>query len=832
MAGPVAPGIDDATPMEPTGFLRRSTPPPDRSSADAPLTRPERRLTTLLRVLTFVLAAISPLYLLGAIGIPGQADWAQVGFAVNSPAKDLTFAVIAAIGAANVRRFDLMVPLLVIGHVFVITMALVVLILADTSRTYDVLGLNVSVTAATIGAMIFDTAVIAALIAFWIPARRARYQLSYLPPIAFEALAALADVAVVRKEEEITPSEVARNVDEYMGKFNAQRKWVIPVALSALWVYPMTRLHPPFPLMSPERRREFVKNRFQRDIQNRKVHFLRNYVQAMIRLAQQMVFLGYYGDPRTNESVGYKPFTKRADYAQRRTAKAIRHTRLKTMNPSDVRGDTIDADAVVIGSGAGGGMVAYRLAEAGRDVLVIEGGKHVDPDDFTEDEVHQLSQLYSNGALQQSRDFSFTVLQGKCVGGSTTVNNAVCFDLPNRVLEHWNNGLAAGIEPVALGASFAETRRLMQVGSPPSPDLHGGATKFVQGAKALGYDQPPYKMRIVDANIHDCPGSGYCNIGCPYGNKLSMLVTLLPEAQTRFGDALRVLPECHAEKIEHRNGRATTVIAKLGDRRVRINAKTIVVSGGAVASPWLLMRSKIARGRAGRRISFNMGSPMTAYFKGEALDSFDGVQISHYLEPPDGSGWVCETWFNPVVAQALNMPGWLDDHWRNMHRFRQLTAAGVLVGTTTEDAKIRPALTGGPDIVYTPGRGDPRNKKDLEKLIEGLKLLGEIYLKAGATSVMANTYQFKEMRSVADLDWLDRYVKDASDLSVGTGHPQGGNAISTDESIGVVGPDCRVHGFDNLFVVDASVFPSSTTVNPQLTVMAIANMVAPEVVAA
>jgi choline dehydrogenase-like flavoprotein len=161
-----------------------------------------------------------------------------------------------------------------------------------------------------------------------------------------------------------------------------------------------------------------------------------------------------------------------------------------------------------------------------------------------------------------------------------------------------------------------------------------------------------------------------------------------------------------------------------------------------------------------------------------------------------------------------------------MHRFRRLTAAGVLVGTTTEEARIRRALTGGPDIVYTPGRGDPRNVQDMKRLIEGLKLLGRVFLAAGAERVMVNTFEYREFTQPEELDLLDSYVEDASDLSVGTGHPQGGNAISVDPRRGVVGPDCRVHGFENLYVCDASVFPSATTVNPQLTVMALANVVA------
>ena len=578
-------------------------------------------------------------------------------------------------------------------------------------------------------------------------------------------------------------------------------------------------------MMAKERRRGFVEKHFILDISRRRIQLLRRAIQAMVRLSQQMVFLGYYADPATFDSVGYKPFSRR-DRSQRAVAaKAIKRSELKPLTPDDIPSDSLDADVVVVGSGAGGSIAAYRIAEAGRRVLVLEGGKHVDPHKFSEDEVVQLSRLYADGALQQSRDFSFQILQGKCVGGSTTVNNAVCFDLPETVLEHWNGPLEAGIDPEALKASFAETRKFMQVGKPPSTEPQGGAKKFVDGVRELRLP-PDYRLDEVETNIADCPGSGYCNIGCQFGNKLSMLDTVLPNAQREF-EGFQLLPQCHVEKIEHSNGRAVAVVASLDGRRIRVKAKTFVVSGGAIASPWLLMSSGIARGRAGQRLCFNIGSPITADFYPEELDSFDGVQISHYLEPPPEEGYVLETWFNPVVSQALNMPGWLDDHWHNMHRFRHLTAAGALVGTTTEKARIRRALTGGPDVDFTPGRGDPRNIEDMSRVIKGLKLVGRIFLAAGAKRVMPNTYEYHEFTSDAELETLDRYVEDASDLSVGTGHPQGGNAISADPERGVVGPDCRVHGFENLFVCDASVFPSATTVNPQLTVMAVANMVAP-----
>jgi choline dehydrogenase-like flavoprotein len=797
---------------------------------------PERRLVLLLRCLTFVFALTAPLFLLAAVAIPGEADWAQVGFAVNSVTKVGVLAGLAAIAAADVRRFSVLVVLLIAAHAISVVAIAIVLIAADTSATFSLLGLEPSLTALLIAALLMDAAIGALLVVAFLPARRARYALASLPPIAFEALTALAEVTVGRGEHLVKPEQVARNVDRYISLFTSKRKRIVPLTLVLLWLYPLLHLRAPFPLLAPHERRSLVESRLLRPASAR-FNWFRRLVRAMIRLSQQLVFMGYYGDRDTFASVGYTPFEERDRAADAIRDKARPVSHLRSLGPDEVDGDMLDVDAVVIGSGAGGSVAAYRLAAAGRRVLVLEAGRHVDPGDFDDDEVSQISLLYADGALQQSTDFSFRVLQGKCVGGSTTVNNAVCFDLPDHVRDDWNGRFEAGIDADKLRAAFRSTRELIGVTRPPSEHLEGGWRKFDEGVRALHLADAGYKLDVVDANIADCPGSGYCNIGCPYGNKLSTLHTLLPEAQRRFGeDQLRVLPDCQAVKLEHAGGRAHTVVAKLGGRTIRVRAKTVVVSGGAIASSWLLMQSGIARGRAGRRLAFNIGSPMTAEFDAP-LDSFDGVQISHVLQAPPEAGYVVETWFNPVVSQALNMPGWFDDHWRNMRCYRNLTAAGVLVGTTTEQARIKRSATGflfggGPDLDYTPGRGDPRNVEDFRRVIDGLKLVGRIFLAANAKRVMPSTFQHLEFTEPEQLDRLDDYIHDPSDLSIGTGHPQGGNPMSADPARGVVGPDCRVHGFENLFVCDASVFPAATTVNPQLTVMAIADMVARDVVAA
>jgi len=172
------------------------------------------------------------------------------------------------------------------------------------------------------------------------------------------------------------------------------------------------------------------------------------------------------------------------------------------------------------------------------------------------------------------------------------------------------------------------------------------------------------------------------------------------------------------------------------------------------------------------------------------------------------------------VAQALAMPGWFDHHFNNMLRYNRMASVGVLVGTET-NAEVRRGLITPRDIKYTPTKGD------LEKLLEGLILAGEILFEAGATHVLPHTFKYHEFTTKADLQKLPNLIKDASDVTLGTGHPQGGNILSRSPESGVVDRQFRVHGYENLFLCDASVFPTSIKVNPQLTVMALADYATP-----
>jgi choline dehydrogenase-like flavoprotein len=500
-----------------------------------------------------------------------------------------------------------------------------------------------------------------------------------------------------------------------------------------------------------------------------------------------------------------------------------------------------DADVVIVGSGAAGAILAEQLAAQGRRVLLLEKGLYLHPDDFTEDEVDMISSLYSDGALQISQALRFTILQGSCVGGTTVVNNAVSFNTPQRVLDTWNARSSQGqvVDSARFHAAQAQVRQRMRIGpvtagtrQPLDAVLNRGDGLVTAAIRSYFAGQPAgHSYDVIEANIVDCLGCGYCNMGCHYGRKLSMLDWVLPAAQHKHGaQNFRIISEAEVVRLVTSGGDVTQMVVRVqGRRTLHINRpKTVIVSGGTIHSSWLLMQSGIGAGKltVGQGLSFNMGSPLHALFDRE-VNAYDGLQISHYLTLDDHPGFVYETWYNPPVAQALSMPGWLDTHFKNMQNYNRMLAVGVLVGTES-NAHIVPALvSGGPDVVFQPRPGD------LKKLVDALVILGEIFFAGGAQEVYASTRRYQPyrdttavIRAQTEIDRLRDLVKGDADILLGTGHPQGGNALGVSPANSVVGPDFKVFGYNNLYVCDASVFPTATTVNPQLTVMSLAHYAA------
>ena len=199
---------------------------------------------------------------------------------------------------------------------------------------------------------------------------------------------------------------------------------------------------------------------------------------------------------------------------------------------------------------------------------------------------------------------------------------------------------------------------------------------------------------------------------------------MLPWAQ-RDGHELDVLADFEVCEIVRDGDRAVGVKGRWngGDLRF-LGADEVVVAAGAVQSSYLLQRSGIGGSAVGQGLHFNINSPLTAEFP-EPVDAFAGIQISNAYVPSDGvPGYLVETWFNPPATQSLSMPGWFGRHLENMLRYRYMAAGGTLVGTTTPGRVD--AGRGGPKITYEPSAAD------LRRLVEGLTLMGRIFLAAGA----------------------------------------------------------------------------------------------------
>lgn len=794
-----------------------------------PFTSLENRLSVYLKALGIFYTCAIFYYLLPAIlEVPEFMKpyvFNDPAYANNSTVKISLFAFLSWIAAANVRKYREMI-VIIIGASLVAEIASILLVLF-ANNNYVITG-TMHVSDLLTVSIFFDGAIAAILIWFFMTAEASRLKLSYLSPMQFRTLKSLAEVVINGSGDlVISADDVARNVDGYLYNFKAKSKWISKMALSALQLYPLLSFNPPLSYMSREKRLKYLKKRFYQDVtMNLIPPMVRMFVQAMIRMGKQLCYMGYYNDERVHPTIGYIPFSKRPDTALRlqQDPPAPRKP-LKVLGEQDIEGDVFSAEICIVGSGAAASILAHDLVARGRHVLMIERGEHQDRGSYNENEMDMVSRLYADGALQMASDFRFQVFQGSCVGGSTVVNNAVCFDLPDAKLDEWIDprGLNAGLDPDSVKRAMAEVNTLMGVKPAPfnavADYLNPSGVKFLEGVAKLGLNSTPNKYGAVAANLEKCVGCGYCNIGCQYGKKLSMLDHILPEAQANTKGKLEIIAGCEVVKFEGKGGKVKYALGEFRNgRRIRIQADRFVLSAGAISSSVVLLRSGISK-NAGKKLSFNVGSQITAAYP-YIVNAHQGLQISHYLNIAPTRGFIVETWFNPPMFQSTAMPGWFEDHCRNMQRYNKLACGGVLVGSES-NAEVRVAGLTGREIRYSP------TKRDFDALLEGIKLAGNVFLASGAECVMPNSFEYYELKSPLELDRLNTLVHDTSELAIGTGHPQGGNVMGADPGSSVVGADFRVHGYENLFVCDASVFPSSIGVNPQITVMTMGKYAAP-----
>ena len=535
-----------------------------------------------------------------------------------------------------------------------------------------------------------------------------------------------------------------------------------------------------------------------------------------------LLIAAYYSDPGVQEAIGFVPVAERG----LDTTPAARGP-VRLHEPA---GPTLRVDVCVIGSGAGGAVVAARAAADRRSVALLEEGPYVAQNRVVHDEHRMVAALYKEHGLQTTVDLGMTILQGRALGGTTFINNAICFRLGDDelraprgadVLEDWRR-LGARVDEAALQASYDRIEADLGVDRVPDALVGGSGHALLDGWRALG--GPAAGSGVFRKNLTGCIGCGYCNYACPYGHKLSTLETYVQDVADLGG---HVIPECHVERIERRGDRVTGVTARLRDgRRLTVEADAVVVAAGAIGSSVLLMRSGIRR-NVGTRFSFNSATPVLGRYDAPR-HSWAADQMTAFV---DEGSFLLESSFDPPMSVAVAMPGWAGEHLRRMASYDQLARFGVVVGTRPDGRVKRTAFfrdTFGPvDWRMAP--------EDLATMKRGIATAARIHLAAGAREVFVASFLDCRLDAaelvrggVPDAEAIaarvDAAIGSPADLLLNSSHPQGGNPMSDDPRVGVVRSDFRVHGTDNLFVADASVFPTSVHINPQLTIMAMAGL--------
>lgn len=466
-------------------------------------------------------------------------------------------------------------------------------------------------------------------------------------------------------------------------------------------------------------------------------------------------------------------------------------------------------DVIVIGSGASGSVMAYQLARQGLSVLVLERGLRQDPTTFEHDELAMFPRLYKQGGLQTTEDHDVSIVQGQAVGGSTVINNAIWLraDL-DRILPDWERaGAVVPREPIEQ--AYAELESALRVSPVPAKLANKGTNVFLRGCQELGI-----RGELLSNNRDNCLGCGWCNYGCRYNRKTSMLVTYIPWAEAR---GAVVLDRCLDARIVVEKNAARGVRFHRDGREFYVQAERVVVCAGAVGSSEVLLQSGIhLDGRVGTGLHV-LGGLFVSAETDEIQDGFDGIgltSVSH--ASPD---YVIESYFAPPVVFSMALGGWFLTHFRRMQRYRYFAMAGVMVGTQPTgtvrlDKKDRARIR----LQFS--------QEDLERLKRGIHTLGSIFLAGGATRVILASYRLLECCTTDDLALVDEQIHRPDDLLLGSAHPQGGNPMSADPNRGVVGPDFAVHGIPNLFVADSSVFPTNIWANCQATIMAMSHYAA------
>jgi choline dehydrogenase-like flavoprotein len=475
------------------------------------------------------------------------------------------------------------------------------------------------------------------------------------------------------------------------------------------------------------------------------------------------------------------------------------------------------ADYVIIGSGAAGATAALVLADAGFSVIILEEGPWIRTRDFGADVYPAMKSMFREMATNVTIGRPMApVMQGRCVGGSTTINSAIAWRVPEKIVDRWNAdfGLSGSVTNQVLHRHYDELDRLLVVRPVEDDALSKNDSLFAEAALRLGIQAE--RIRRYDGG---CQASASCLTGCRSAKKLSMNVTFIPKA---LHAGARIYTSTKARRIECRYGRARGVEATFsapGSPSLLVAARRgVIVAASAVQTPGILRRSGIRLAALGKHFQAHQGTSFPGRFDKNVsmqVGATQGFNSMHFVET---GHFKIETLSLPPEMLALRIPGVGPEFTKNLLNYRNTTNWALVVRGEAE-GEVKSAF--GKDFVqYAPTR------EDMKKWRHGMRVMCEMMFAAGAKEIWPNVVGLHPMNSPDDLKHWENAPLDPSAYGMMISHLFGSARMGPDARSSVVGLDFQVHGMRGIYVVDSSVFPTSTGVNPQHTIMAMSHLAA------
>lgn len=481
------------------------------------------------------------------------------------------------------------------------------------------------------------------------------------------------------------------------------------------------------------------------------------------------------------------------------------------------------AEVAVIGSGAGGAVLAKELAEKGFDVLVLEQGPYFTADDMNASPMEMARKMYADGGMTVALgNPGLPIPYAKAIGGTTVINSGTCFRLPPAALEKWRRSSGVPLDGAQLSRAFDRVEEVLHV-APAEWDLIGRvAHRVAKGARALGLHPKPLRR-----NATGCLGCGVCAFGCQKDAKTAMHVSYLPRAAAA---GARIYSDARVDRLAVRGGRVSGVEGRFRGRwgrhtRFRVRAPIVALCGGALASPTFLRANGIRGegGDAGKHLVLHPATKAVGVFD-ENLVPWEGIPQSMYIDDLQDQGILFEGASVPPDFGSIGVPLFGDAHAEMMSRYGNLGIFGLMVSDSSEGRVV--SAFGRPLPLYTVGGADAR------KALRGLALLADMFFEAGAKEVLAPIAGLERLRSRDDVARLREAAPriHPNRIEFIAFHPTGTCRMGADPKRSVVDGWLECHELGGLFVVDGSVFPSSPGVNPQETIMGLATRTADRLV--